>query len=125
MYFGNTDHIENALDRGDIQWEGLARNVEYLVLSTDIKVFLGRWYRSWYLPAHCSPAASPCPADEDESDLESDCDDSDSDAYYSSPATPPSDDDDEMQSDQECDRGRTRDIKPLVRSCGQVRLLTC
>ncbi|KAG8217668.1 hypothetical protein J3R82DRAFT_5821 [Butyriboletus roseoflavus] len=108
MYLGNTDHIENALDRGDIQWEGLARNVEYLGLSTDIKVFLGRWYRNWLLPAQRADCV-PCPTDEDdESDLDSDYDDSDS--------------DDEIQGADECGRGRTRDVKPLVRLCGRLRL---
>ena len=122
MYFGNTDHIENDLDRGLIQWEGLARNVEYLCLPTDIKVFLGRWYRNWFLPAPCPPDHTPCPTDDDdESDLDSECDGSDCDDYYSSsgPST-----DDEMQRDDECDRGRTRDVKPLVQLCGQLRLCT-
>ena len=118
MYFGNTDHIEDALDRGDIQWEGLARNVEYLGLSTDIKVFLGRWYRSWYLPARCPSDCSSCPTDDgDASDL-SDCDESDTDEY-DSPASLLSEDEEEV-----CDRGRTRDIKPLIRLCGQLRLCT-
>ncbi|KAF8559731.1 hypothetical protein OG21DRAFT_1502959 [Imleria badia] len=122
MYFGSTDHIEAALDQGLIQWEGLARNVEYLCLPTDIKVFLGRWYRNWLLPAHCSPDHTPCPADEDDqSDLDSECDDSDSNEYYS-PSNPPSDD--EMQSDDECNRGRARDVKPLVQLCGKLRLCT-
>ncbi|KAH0835650.1 hypothetical protein J3R83DRAFT_9401 [Lanmaoa asiatica] len=125
MYFGNTDHIENALDKGDIQWQGLARNVEYLGLCTDIKVFLGTWYRHWLLPARCPPAdPMPCATDEDEeSDLDSECDDSDhDDDYYYSPSSPLTDDDDEIQSDDECDRGRTRDIKPLVRLCARLRL---
>ncbi|KAF8447791.1 hypothetical protein L210DRAFT_3501331 [Boletus edulis BED1] len=122
MYSGNTDRIENALDHGLIQWEGLARNVEYLCLPTDIKVFLGRWYRTWVLPAPCSPHCVPRPPDEDDqSDLDSEGDDSEDDADYphSGPST-----DDELQSDDECDRGRTRDVKPLVQLCGQLRLCT-
>ena len=117
MYSGNTDHIESALDEGLIQWQGLVRNVEYLCLSTDIKVFLGRWYRNWLLPAH----ANPCPPDDDDpSDLDSDGQDSDSIHCYSSPST-----DDECQSDDdECNRGRAIDIKPLVQSCAQLRLCT-
>ncbi|KAH0830721.1 hypothetical protein J3R83DRAFT_2199 [Lanmaoa asiatica] len=102
MYFGNTDHIESALDHGVIQWDGLVRNVEYLGLSTDIKVFLGRWYRNWFLPARCPPDCTPCPTDEgDESDVDSECDGSDYDDYYS-PSTPPTDD--EIQNDDGCDR---------------------
>lgn len=122
MYSGNTDHIENVLDQGLIQWEGLARNVEYLCLPTDIKVFLGRWYRNWFLLARRSPDCTPCPPDDDdESDLDSEYDGSDCDDYYSSssPST-----DDEMQSDDECDRGRSQDVKPLVQLCGQLRLCT-
>lgn len=106
MYFGNTDHIENALDQGDVRWEGLARNVEYLGLSTDIKVFLGCWYRNWLLPSQRSPDCVPCPADED---------DPDSDQYYSPPTG------DEIQSDDERDRGHTRDVKQL---CDHLRLCT-
>jgi len=47
IYFGRTEFIEEALNNGDIEWEGIARNVEYLGLSTDIKVFLGWWYGRW------------------------------------------------------------------------------
>ncbi|KAG8215777.1 hypothetical protein J3R82DRAFT_7681 [Butyriboletus roseoflavus] len=126
MYFGNTDHIENALCHGDIHWEGLARNVEYLALSTDIKVFLGRWYRSWYLPARCpSDCSSPCPTDEDDASDLSDSDDSDDDEY-DSPASlfSESDDDDEGGCEDVCDRGRTRNIKPLIQLCGKLRMST-
>ncbi|KAL4077250.1 hypothetical protein V8B97DRAFT_1413187 [Scleroderma yunnanense] len=54
IYFGRTGHIETCLDQGAVNWEGLARNVEYLGLTTDIKVFLGQWYGNWLLPA-CNP----------------------------------------------------------------------
>lgn len=47
MYFGSIAYLEDALDRGEISWEGLARNVEYLGMGLDIKVFLGRWYGQW------------------------------------------------------------------------------
>lgn len=115
MYSGNTDHLENALDHGHIQWQGLARNVEYLGLPTDIKVFLGRWYRDWFLPPRPDPSD-----DSHESDPDSECDDSDCDGYYSTSTQ----NTDEMQSDDECDRGRSRDVKPLVQLCGQLRLCT-
>ncbi|THU88616.1 hypothetical protein K435DRAFT_308127 [Dendrothele bispora CBS 962.96] len=51
IYFGRTEFIEDALDNGDIEWEGIARNVEYLGLSTDIKIFLGWWYGRWRHPS--------------------------------------------------------------------------
>ena len=35
------------MDSGELSWEGLARNVEYLGLNLEIKVFLGRWYGRW------------------------------------------------------------------------------
>ncbi|KAF9025132.1 hypothetical protein BDZ89DRAFT_1135583 [Hymenopellis radicata] len=41
MYFGDTTLIRDALRRRVIHWEGIARNVEYLGLPSDIKVFLG------------------------------------------------------------------------------------
>lgn len=47
MYFGSTVYLEDALDNGEISWEGLARNVEYLGMNVEIKVFLGRWYGRW------------------------------------------------------------------------------
>ncbi|CAL1705607.1 unnamed protein product [Somion occarium] len=47
IYFGSTVYLEDALDRGEINWEGLARNVEYLGMGVEIKVFLGRWYGRW------------------------------------------------------------------------------
>jgi hypothetical protein len=50
IYFGRTNYIEECLSQGVIQWEGVARNVEYLGLPTDIKIFLGRWYGNWLHP---------------------------------------------------------------------------
>jgi len=47
MYFGATSFMEDALDRGTISWEGLARNVEYLGMGSEVKMFLGRWYGQW------------------------------------------------------------------------------
>ncbi|KAK7040894.1 hypothetical protein VNI00_009490 [Paramarasmius palmivorus] len=50
MYFGDFTLIEDSLEDGSIDWEGIARNVEYLGLPTEIKVFLGRWYARWLHP---------------------------------------------------------------------------
>ncbi|KAJ7864751.1 hypothetical protein B0H14DRAFT_3107489 [Mycena olivaceomarginata] len=47
MYFGSTSYIEDGLNNGSVEWEGIARNVEYLGLPAEIKVFLGRWYANW------------------------------------------------------------------------------
>ncbi|KAJ7253735.1 hypothetical protein B0H12DRAFT_1202455 [Mycena haematopus] len=38
MYFGSTSYIEDSLNNGSIDWEGIARNVEYLGLPAEIKV---------------------------------------------------------------------------------------
>ncbi|KIK98098.1 hypothetical protein PAXRUDRAFT_824283 [Paxillus rubicundulus Ve08.2h10] len=130
MYFGSTDHIESCLDQGTIQWEGLARNVEYLGLSTEIKVFLGRWYGNWLLPARYHQGCTLCAADDD-SDAELECDDQDDDD---------DDDDDDVETDyddyfstsssqdshapEECKRGRTQVVRPLARLCGQLQRCT-
>lgn len=78
MYFGKTCYIEEALNDGVIQWEGIARNVEYLGLPTDIKVFLGRWYGAWLNPERkpYSPSSSSS-SSEDDSDTEYSDDDED------------------------------------------------
>ncbi|KAF9265717.1 hypothetical protein L218DRAFT_832701, partial [Marasmius fiardii PR-910] len=59
MYFGDTSFIERDLRRGTIEWEGIARNVEYLGLSSEIKVFLGRWYGRWLHPERRGVSNSP------------------------------------------------------------------
>lgn len=50
MYFGDFTYIQECLHQGSIQWEGIARNVEYLGLSAEIKIFLGNWYYAWLNP---------------------------------------------------------------------------
>ncbi|PPQ98829.1 hypothetical protein CVT24_003383 [Panaeolus cyanescens] len=50
MYFGDFTLIQQCLLNGSIQWEGIARNVEYLGLNADIKIFLGNWYHAWLDP---------------------------------------------------------------------------
>jgi hypothetical protein len=47
MYFNEINIISEALHDGSIQWEGIARNVEYLGLSAAIKLFLSKWYHTW------------------------------------------------------------------------------
>ncbi|KAF5315782.1 hypothetical protein D9611_004806 [Ephemerocybe angulata] len=115
MYFGDLTRIADCLHRGVIQWEGIARNVEYLGLSADIKLFLSKWYSTWL-----DAAAARNAAQEQEAE--------DSDTAYSD-----SDDDDRMSSSTESDleeeladlenlkepssrskgRGRDTDVRPL------------
>jgi hypothetical protein len=47
MYFGDLSLIQECLHKGLIQWDGIARNVEYLGLNAEIKIFLGNWYHAW------------------------------------------------------------------------------
>ncbi|KAI0807763.1 hypothetical protein C8Q74DRAFT_1188256 [Fomes fomentarius] len=75
IYFGSTSFIEEALDNGELTWEGLARNVEYLQMGADVKLFLGRYWRRVH---------TYCDYSESESDCEYDSDyDYDSDEYMS------------------------------------------
>jgi hypothetical protein len=69
MYFNEIDAISEALHDGSIQWEGIARNVEYLGLSADLKFFLKRWYNSWLDPSGAAEG------DEFNSDSETECSD--------------------------------------------------
>lgn len=47
MYFGDLSIIQDCLHQGLVQWDGIARNVEYLGLNAEIKIFLGNWYHAW------------------------------------------------------------------------------
>ncbi|KAG1756325.1 uncharacterized protein EDB91DRAFT_1091934 [Suillus paluster] len=122
MYFGQTTLMEDCLNRGVVHWEGIARNVEYLGLPTDIKVFLGQWYSNWLLPARSRPGCPPCsPEDGDDSDIELELDEDDE--------TDDDDDDssvgsytDGVDAIAEFERGRTRTIRPLARLCGKLQM---
>ncbi|KAJ7161473.1 hypothetical protein C8R43DRAFT_880702 [Mycena crocata] len=87
MYFGSTSYIEDSLNDGSVEWEGIARNVEYLGLPADIKVFLGRWYGNWL---HTERGGQSGSEDEEEVDADSDSET----VYYS---------DDDDQSDDAAD----------------------
>jgi len=57
MYFGDISIIRDCLFRGLIQWDGIARNVEYLGLSAEMKIFLRDWYNAWLDPDRVSEGA--------------------------------------------------------------------
>lgn len=78
MYFGDFTYIQKFLHEGSIQWEGIARNVEYLGLNSEIKIFLGNWYHAWLNPDR--ETEIDCASDGDESD---ESDDSMSDTVFS------------------------------------------
>ena len=85
IYFGETGLIDDCLHQGVIQWEGIARNAEYLGLSPGIKIFLRAWYSRWLerspqRPAYASDsdtAFSDTDDDDDSSTLEDGAVDSD------------------------------------------------
>ncbi|KAH8099505.1 hypothetical protein BXZ70DRAFT_894561 [Cristinia sonorae] len=123
MYFGSTSFMEDALDRGTISWEGLARNVEYLGMGPDVKMFLGRWYGQWRRDQE-----GDMYEDEDEemdsdesydSSSEDDDYDEDMDRVSSATSVVPGDqmdlDDLESLEDMACDlpRGRNRNTRRL------------
>lgn len=86
IYFGKADLIETCLKEGVVDWEGVMRNVEYLGLTTDIKVFLGRWYDNWLLPTHDRPVC--CPqwfSDDSDVDTDSELEETDSEVDERSP----------------------------------------
>jgi hypothetical protein len=80
MYFGDFTYIQKFLHEGTIQWEGIARNVEYLGLNSDIKIFLGNWYHAWLNPDRDTEIDCINDGDDSESD---ESDDSMSDTVFS------------------------------------------
>ena len=83
MYFGDFTHIQKFLHEGTIQWEGIARNVEYLGLNSDIKIFLGNWYHAWLNPDRETEIDSINNDGDDSESDESDDSMSESDTVYS------------------------------------------
>ncbi|KAG8893864.1 hypothetical protein FRB99_001671 [Tulasnella sp. 403] len=65
MYHGKMDAIERTLKEGQVSWEGLVRNVEYLGLRDDVKKFLGRWWKNWR-DSEARGEGRPTPTDEDD-----------------------------------------------------------
>ncbi|KAI9065369.1 hypothetical protein FKP32DRAFT_1674723 [Trametes sanguinea] len=88
VYFGSTSFMEEALDNGELSWEGLARNVEYLQMGAEIKLFLGRYWRRMH--AYCDYSDNESDRDYD-SEYDSDSDDFMSDEDDSTLADPDED----------------------------------
>ena len=65
IYFGSTSFMEEALESGDLTWDGLARNVEYLKMGDDIKLFLARYWRRVHTYCDYSDSDSDCDYDSD------------------------------------------------------------
>ncbi|KAJ7074067.1 hypothetical protein C8F01DRAFT_971771 [Mycena amicta] len=79
MYFGSTSFIEDSLNDGSVEWEGIARNAEYLGLPVDLKLFLGQWYSNWMHERGNSYASDEEEDDDDDDDAET--------VYYSDEET--------------------------------------
>jgi len=107
MYFNQLTIISEALHAGSIQWEGIARNVEYLRLGADIKLFLSKWYHTWLSPAD--------PVESDESDEDSDTQCSDYGDGEDSTSTTVDGDEYSIETadEKEACRGRPRMARPL------------
>ncbi|EPT04122.1 hypothetical protein FOMPIDRAFT_1046584 [Fomitopsis schrenkii] len=135
IYFGSTSFIEDALDDGTLSWEGLARNVEYLGMGAEIKVFLGRWYGRWRR-GRGADSDSDSDSDVDMDDIrecESDTDQElelppkDMSAATSPTVFDPDDEyrkvaDDEIMKSSEPSRGRKRTPRRLVHSWSEPGL---
>lgn len=100
MYFGDTKYINDSLKQGLIEWEGIARNVEYLGLSNEIKLYLGDYFRRWMQTTECS----------DDETMYSDSSNEGEDDRTTL-ASPVSDKD--LEDVKEPSRGRTRTARPL------------
>lgn len=105
MYFNQATVISEALHAGTIQWEGIARNVEYLRLGADIKLFLSKWYHTWLAPVDV--------VEGDESDDDSDTEYSDfGDGEDSTSTAADVNECIEMDDEKEASRGRPRMARP-------------
>ena len=109
IYWGKTDYIEQCLHDGSIQWEGLCKNVDYLGLPTELKIFLAQWRHIWLTPDH-----SPCMSDEESDTLVSDSDDDDDDDDDDTASTASGSDYSwDMDDEKEHTRGRSTLTRPL------------
>ncbi|KAG8938870.1 hypothetical protein FRC04_007397 [Tulasnella sp. 424] len=74
MYHGKMDAIERTLREGQVSWEGLVRNVEYLGLRDDVKRYLGKWWKNWRdaEARRARGGASGAVAEDDEEDEDND-----------------------------------------------------
>jgi hypothetical protein len=109
MYFGDTSYIEESLHQEIIHWEGIARNVEYLGLSTEIKIFLGKWYGRWLHPERARESFDAEGSDTAYSDDDDDGNYADDDSSTASDM----DEDEDVEDKKETFRGRTRVTRPL------------
>jgi hypothetical protein len=112
MYFGDLSIIADCLHRGAIQWEGIARNVEYLGLPADIKLFLSKWYSTWLDTAASREVEEERMADEDSDTAYSDSDDED--RMSSSTASDLEEELSDLENLKEpSSRGRDQIVRPL------------
>lgn len=104
-YFRDFAFLERKLDAGEVRWDALARNAEYLGLAPDFKVCLGRYYARAASACPRAPQNSPWSSEEelpeDSSDeAESSEEDTESDSF-------------DEESDDRLPRGRTTSIRNI------------
>jgi len=107
MYFNQFTIISEALHAGSIQWEGIARNVEYLRLGADIKLFLSKWYHTWLSPVEVIESD-----ESDDEDSDTQCSDY-GDGEGSTSTAADVDGYIETDDEKEACRGRPRMARPL------------
>lgn len=47
LYFGDFSHLDSAMRKGTVRWEGVVSNTEYLGLDVSLKKMLGNWWRQF------------------------------------------------------------------------------
>ncbi|KNZ78452.1 hypothetical protein J132_00815 [Termitomyces sp. J132] len=95
MYFGDITYMAECLDKKILHWEGLARNAEYLGVSSELKIFLKMWYYGEDCDEDCDTA----------------CNDNDYNEVDGCDSTIASGD--ESDHEKESSRGRQRTRRPL------------
>lgn len=115
--------LEDALNKKQLRWDDVVRNVEYLGMRTRIKVFLGRWYANWLAPSHAHVECRPPVVHEDEedgyecaSDFGDDEDPSDDDMEF---------DDDDDDSSSSSDYDSETDVDPDYSPATEIDIEDC
>lgn len=104
-YFHDFSLLERKLDTGEVRWDALARNAEYLGMTPEFKTWLGRYYARAAAMHPPAPQNSPWSSEEELPGDTTDSTDSSENDYESDFL----DDEDEL----EPPRGRTSSIRNI------------
>lgn len=118
MYFGTLEVLERALDGGEVKWEDVVRNVEYLGMRQRVRRFLDNWYAVQRgLPVRpCKSAFALCGSEVDEEET---TDDDNQDVFSESDCSQDDDEysdmsDDDEEDGEDSDRSETDGSETLV-----------